>query len=463
MKTHREPEGDELFVTARSRSRFREKGSALLVAAMVALFAVGCTGIKRYWGYRDQRKQFTEFTELRGTVRTEEPSSSPLVVVLLRIDGESYELVDSFTVAGAGRWRFVFRGTGTYWLGAFEDLNADGNYDDEPALGGEAAPTFEISRSRREDGIELVIPADGRFNVEGPVDIAELQARSSRDQERATLGQLTVLGDVVELDDPRFSQENGEKGVWYPVDFVFDVGPGIYFLEEYDPDKIPVLFVHGMTGYPREFEVLAAGLDRQRFQPWFYFYPSGSFLANVSDHLNQSVTDLENRLHFERIFVVAHSMGGLVSRSFILKHHAMGKRDTVQFFASISTPWRGIESAALGVKYASKVMERLPPSFENVALDSPFVHGLFFEDRDGSTVRRRLPEEVAYHLIFGFVAEEGTNPTSNDGVVSLPSALRLEAWEESKSRHLVGADHTGILRQRATVDILNQLLNEALR
>jgi len=455
-------EQDGIFVTVRSHLRFREKGNALLIAAMVALFAVGCTGVKRFWGYQDQRKQFSEFSELRGTVRTEEPSSSPLVVVLLRIEGESYELVDSFTLAGAGRWRFVLRGTGTYWVVAFEDLNADGNYDDEPALGGVAAPKFEISVGHREDGIELVIPAEGRFNVEGRVDIAKLQARSSRDQERATLGQLTVLGDVVEIDDPRFSRENGEKGLWYPLDFVFDVGPGIYFLEEYDPNKIPVLFVHGMTGYPREFEVLAAGLDRRRFQPWFYYYPSGSFLANVSEHLNQSVTDLETRLRFERIFVVAHSMGGLVSRSFILKHHVTSGRDTVRFFASISTPWRGMESAARGVKFAPKVMDRLPPSFENVALDSPFVHGLFFQDRAGSVTRRQLPQEIPYHLIFGFVAEEGTNPPLSDGVVSLPSALRLEAWEESKSRHLVGADHTGILRQQATVDILNQLLNEAL-
>ena len=91
------------------------------------------------------------------------------------------------------------------------------------------------------------------------------------------------------------------------------------------------------------------------------------------------------------------------------------------------------------MKLAPKVMDRLPSSFENVALDNSFVRGLFIQDQDG------------------------TDPPLNDGVVSPPSALRLEAWEESKSRHLVGAGHTGILRQQATVDILNQLLNEALR
>jgi pimeloyl-ACP methyl ester carboxylesterase len=445
-----------------SRLQVSAKVNALLIAALLALLAVGCSGFNRFWGYQEQRKKIGTFSELRGTVRTERPSSSSLVVVLVRIEEASFEIVDSFTLKEAGRWRFAILGSGTYRVGAFEDVNADGNYDDEPALGGAAAPQFEITGGHREEGIDLVIPTEGRFNVEGSVDVAALQAKSDRDQERVTIGQLTVLGDVVDLADPRFSYENAEKGLWYPLDFSFDVGPGIYFLEDYDPSRIPILFVHGMTGYPREFEVLAAGLDRQRFQPWFYYYPSGALLANISAHLSKSVSDLESRLRFERIFVVAHSMGGLVARSFILDHHQLPESDTVRFFASISTPWRGMESARRGLNFAPKVMDRFPPSFKNVALDSPFVHGLFFHDPGGSATRRRLPQEIAYHLIFGFVGEEGSNTPPNDGVVSLPSALRLEAWDESESQHLVGADHTGILRHQTTVDTLNQILNEAL-
>jgi pimeloyl-ACP methyl ester carboxylesterase len=436
--------------------------NALIIAAVLALLAVGCTGLKRFWGYQEQRKKIQTISELRGTVRTERPRSNPLVVVLVRIEGASFGVVDSFTLQGAGSWRFAILGSGTYRVGAFEDVNADGSYDDEPALGGAAAPQFEITGGHREEGIDLVIPTEGRFNVKGSVDIAGLQAKSDRDQERFTLGQLTVLGDVVGLDDPRFSYENAEKGLWYPLDFTFDVGPGVYFLEDYDPDKIPILFVHGMTGYPREFEVLVANLDRRRFQPWFYYYPSGAFLGNVSAHLSKSVRDLESRLRFKRIFVVAHSMGGLVARSFILDRQQPTERNTVGFFASISTPWRGMESARRGLKLAPGMMDRLPSSFRDVALDSSFVHGLFFHDQGGSAIRRRLPQDLAYHLLFGFVGKEGSNTISNDGVVSLPSALRLEAWDEAESQHLVGADHTGILRHQTTVDALNQVLNEAL-
>ena len=43
-------------------------------------------------------------------------------------------------------------------------------------------------------------------------------------------------------------------------------------------------------------------------------------------------------------------MGGLVSRSFILKHMVIDGLDTVQVFVSISTLWGGMLMAAEEVK-----------------------------------------------------------------------------------------------------------------
>ena len=56
---------------------------------------------------------------------------------------------------------------------------------------------------------------------------------------------------------------------------------------EFDPDKIPVLFVHGIGGTPLDWKYLAKGLDRHRFQPWFYYYPSGLRLNLVSGLLHE--------------------------------------------------------------------------------------------------------------------------------------------------------------------------------
>ena len=43
-----------------------------------------------------------------------------------------------------------------------------------------------------------------------------------------------------------------------------------------------MLFVHGAEGYPQQFAKLIEGLDRTRFQPWFFFYPSGARLEAVA-------------------------------------------------------------------------------------------------------------------------------------------------------------------------------------
>ena len=100
-----------------------------------------------------------------------------------------------------------------------------------------------------------------------------------------------------------------------------------------------MLFVHGISGYPREFAYLIDQLDRRRFQPWFYFYPSGAYLEDVAEHLRQTVIELRAQLGFERLFVVAHSMGGLVSREFALGYYENTGRRTIPLLVTIATPW----------------------------------------------------------------------------------------------------------------------------
>ena len=161
-----------------------------------------------------------------------------------------------------------------------------------------------------------------------------------------SLDQVAVDGAIADLDDPRFGMENGKLGYFDIYTFLWKVGPGIYFLEPYDPDKIPVLFVHGALGYPQSFGAIVESLDRTRFQPWFFYYPSGADLDRISDFLSQQRGTAAATTRFRQLVVVAHSMGGLVSRSFILEHHEQAREDPVRLFVSISTPWSGVASAA---------------------------------------------------------------------------------------------------------------------
>jgi pimeloyl-ACP methyl ester carboxylesterase len=219
-------------------------------------------------------------------------------------------------------------------------------------------------------------------------------------------------------------------------------------VDRYDPDRIPVLCVHGALGYPRSFETLIANLDRRRFQPWVALCPSGSRLHSVADYRSRNVADLQLRYGFEQMAAVAHSMGGLVSRAFILRHHARMLDDPVKVFVSISTPGSGVPSAASGIKRSPFVV----PSWRDVEPGSRFIADLFFEDPGQRSVHRPLSEQVAFYLIFG--VEDQTVPPASE--------VRWEAVRDARERWPLDYDHTAILQSAEASQLLNQMLERAL-
>jgi pimeloyl-ACP methyl ester carboxylesterase len=100
---------------------------------------------------------------------------------------------------------------------------------------------------------------------------------------------------------------------------------GIYLLEPYQPGKIPVLMVHGLLSSPLTWAPLfndlrADPLLRERYQFWFYFYPTGDPYPLTAADLRRELERLRADLDpdhrdpaFERMVLVGHSMGGLVS------------------------------------------------------------------------------------------------------------------------------------------------------
>ena len=137
----------------------------------------------------------------------------------------------------------------------------------------------------------------------------------------------------------------GSKGLWEPRTYMLEVGAGIFFLEPYDPDKIPVLFVHGIAGSPVEFRYLVQSLDRERYQPWLLAYPSALPITFLGSRLNDMLNLLHRRHDFGRLHVIAHSMGGLVSRAFINEYVHGGRHDYLGHFVTLSTPWGGADFA----------------------------------------------------------------------------------------------------------------------
>jgi pimeloyl-ACP methyl ester carboxylesterase len=410
-----------------------------------------------------QREAFHRLARIRGEARIEPPAETPIVVVLIRTAGSSdavdpddpetgvEELLDHYRLEQAGVFAFLVS-PGSFRIGAFADSNDNLIHDPGEPIRLERTP-LQVGAGEALDDVELVIPADSR--LEEAHAIPAIQSRTPSGQQDFSLGRFTARGDIVALDDPRFGASSGNLGMWRFADFLYEVGPGIYFLEEHDTDRIPVLFVHGIKGYPQQFSTLVAALDPERFEAWFYFYPSGVHLEQIATHLATTLISLRALTGFDELAVVAHSMGGLVARAGILQYLERTRRDDIRVFVALSTPWGGSEAAA---RVERGPRQYMVDSWLDMGPNSVFLRSLFYEPSSGA---RRLPEDVAFHMLFGFARRSRSFGPSGDGVLSLASMARSEAVSEAKSILPIDSDHVGILHHHAASSRVAAILDEA--
>jgi pimeloyl-ACP methyl ester carboxylesterase len=411
--------------------------TALMVLVIAALGSACSVGKLR----RDL-KELDQAVVCRGNLSHRSPAPGP-IVVFLYAEGEAGGRIDDYVLL-LEPGEFSFRAPpGEYYLAAFEDANRNLKYEQEESAGHFGAPTLIDAVPGSSQG-ELNIVLEGPLEVSlnellnpagGPVQLPPF---------KRNVGVLTTL------DDERFSEENGKKGLWEPFAFVYEVEGGLFFLEEYSPSRIPILFVHGAGGNPRNFEYIVSNLDRSTFQPWLFFYPSGIRLVRIGEYLNELVLELHHRYRFDRLYVVAHSMGGLVSRSFINQNAARDRSEFLSLFVTIATPWRGVDSAALGVKYSPAVV----PSWRDMEPDSEFLATIFAEP---------LPPQMSSYLLFGH--KGGRNPftEADDGSVAVSSMLDIRAQTEATKVYGFDEDHVSILSSELMMEKLEEILGAAGR
>ncbi len=101
---------------------------------------------------------------------------------------------------------------------------------------------------------------------------------------------------------------------------------GLYMLDPFDPNKIPVVLVHGLASTPMTWTEMFNDLRanpkiRENYQFWFYMYPSGQPFWVTAREMRREFAELEthfahikNREALQKMVFVGHSMGGLVSR-----------------------------------------------------------------------------------------------------------------------------------------------------
>lgn len=413
----------------------RRQTLGLWLVLLTSLFLLsGCGNLARL--AKDIRETGDQLRVVSGRI------SAPVckdceIIIAVSGDDQGQEIHNYRVFERSGNFRLAALRDSRFLI-AFQDLNQDFSYQaNEPAVWYKLTES-EI-KSGDVSGIELLL--QGPSNRPVPPTLEKIfNLRGS------SLGKIDVqVGEVRSLDDERFSHESASMGMWEPIGFMKSGRAGIFFLEPYDPARIPVLFIHGINGTPRNFKTIIEGLDRQKFQPWVLNYPSGLDLRALGDGLVGILAELRHRYGFNSLHFVAHSMGGLMIREFMAECTRSNACDYAGNFVSISTPYGGVASTALWVDYARVVM----PVWRNLVPDGPFLSDLFTNP---------LPPGVRQTMLITYRNTSRISRDSGDGVIPLESQLRLEAQRQAVSIRGFNDDHISVLKSPEAIKEVNQAL-----
>ncbi|HSM12550.1 MAG TPA: alpha/beta fold hydrolase [Thermoanaerobaculia bacterium] len=419
--------------------RLGREGPIRLALGLGCVLLAGCSMMRT----RSEVERTRELGLVAGRVESPEGTSGVRVVLA----GRTPKGVRLAGVAELGelddRFGFVAEAGPEYFVGAFLDRNGNEHYDaGEPVGFANEGRPFRVSSGGRISDLAIRLSADGTFPEGVP--------RAIDDPTAPRYGAIRfAVGEVVTLDDPRFAPEVASDAMWRPLAAVTTTGAGIYFLRDYDPGKTPVLFVHGIGGSPRDLRALIESLDRDRFQPWLLHYPSGFRLDTIATAVGRRLGDLHGRLGFERLVVVAHSMGGLVSRSVIQRlQQDPATRDLVALLVTLASPLGGHDAAEWGLRFAPEPV----PSWIDMAPGSEFLE----------KIAEPLDPPVPWYLFFGFRRERSAfMPMSSDSVVAVESELPWWAQQQARKTFGFDDDHMEILEDPTVVATLQEILAEA--
>jgi hypothetical protein len=254
---------------------------------------------------------------------------------------------------------------------------------------------------------------------------------------------------------------------------------GLYMLQPYDPDKIPLIFVHGLISTARMWRNVINEIEqdptlRGRYQCWVFAYPTGNPPAYSALRLREELAKVKHHYPNARDSVlVGHSMGGILSQMQVKNidrqaWDVIGKEKSQQFFSVVPTgsvvhrslvfeanphidrvificsPHRGSEMAISSIGGLGMRLISLPASLATE------ITGTLGETVSAFTgTGKRLPNSVSglspanptlkvldsrpftvpHHSIIGDRGK-GDTPQSSDGVVEYWSSTIKKAQSE---------------------------------
>jgi pimeloyl-ACP methyl ester carboxylesterase len=379
-------------------------------------------------------KNQSELVENHGIITgqiTNTANNATVYVSLHQRNGEFYDLVNRGVLLADNRFIFHVQ-PGSYFISAFADQNNDGEYQS-----GESAAYLGMENQVPED---ITVHQRETATIDPLLITAPIPPPTGVEPRIALTKAAENIGRIVSLNEPMFAMDLAPTGMWRPLDYLSQYGGGLMLLQAYEAEKIPVLFVHGIAGTALSFEPVVAAMDRDKFQPWILQYPSGLRLDIVSDYLIGALRQLQARTGFGQIIVVAHSMGGLVTRSFVMKHQQSDSAYDLKMVMTINSPLFGMDSAASGVAHSPVVV----PAWRDVASGSEFIQTLH---------QWTWPSTIPYELFFSYLPGE-----TGDGVVALNSQLSVSLQNEAVGIFGFQAQHAGVLKEPEFISKFHQTL-----
>lgn len=272
---------------------------------------------------------------------------------------------------------------------------------------------------------------------------------------------------------------------------------GLYTLQPYQADKIPIVFVHGLMSNPKTWlplfnDIISDPILREKYQFWFFMYPTGNPILYSASFLRESLLEIQQQYdpelsnsQFNQMIIVGHSMGGIITKTMVLRSGnqirdeffdrpidqlEIGENDK-EFLSSmfhfeplpfvkrvvfLATPHRGSATASGIIGNFGSALINLPRNIVSVPgrilteVDKESVLAPIELIEQPTSIRGLSPSNpvlkvldkipiesyVKFHSIIG--DRKGTFlPDGNDGVVSYESSK----LQDADSELLIHSDH----------------------
>ena len=405
------------------------------IIVLIALATSSCSFIR----LKKDLKLMNKHAIIRGKVilPSENKTDSPCIIAAFDSHNKliKYKLIQP----GSGYYVMQLPEYGIYKLSIFQDKNINSTYQiSEPAAFWLNNESIEL---QKKNPLTIDLSLSPKTILPKPLQI------NTSDSKFFTGDNFKIItGEKTTLNHFQFSQDYGSLGLWEPFKAFREYGAGVYFIENFNPKKIPLLCVYGMGGYAQDWETIFNSIDRTKFQPWFYFYPSGYSISASAKALNIIIDNLRGKYKFKNLYVIAHSMGGLVAHKFIALSHQKNKKHFVKLFITISTPWAGDKDAEWGQKAPVTI-----PCWNDIVPSSEFIKNTKASDLDG----------IPYYMLFTFKGDRKPFRINNDTTISIASQLKMDFQLKAKKIYGFNDHHAAILHDISAIDIINSILKKS--